>query len=269
MPKERSVVGDLINFRGLVYSPVNEQGVVYLFSKVAEDLNMYVEEVRTEFPDCVARRFNGRGWEKVYIEFEFRSSCFQQHGHDPQECDMIVRWEHDWPGCPLEVLELKSVIAGLPNRKIERPVVEPRSVDDIFQRLGASVALRVLYGRLERELLALGEGIWRKVSQANITFYSPNRVFVYVRPQKASLRLTLSTRGQPIADVEPVGYQCGGFKWGRVWVSREDQLPGVISACRESYRRILEAVEANEATGWYAAVEEADGDSAEGGEGER
>lgn len=39
MPKERSVVGDLINFRGLVYSPVNEQGVVYLFSKVAASHN--------------------------------------------------------------------------------------------------------------------------------------------------------------------------------------------------------------------------------------
>ena len=43
MPKEKSVLGDLVNFRGLIYSPVNEQGVVYLFSKVAEDLNMYVE----------------------------------------------------------------------------------------------------------------------------------------------------------------------------------------------------------------------------------
>lgn len=152
------MVGDLINFRGLVCSPVNEQGVVYLFSKVAEDLNMYVEEVRTEFPDCVARRFNGKGLGEGVHRVRVPVLCFQQHGHDPQECDMIVCWEHDWPDCPLEVLELKSVIAGLPNRKIERPVVEPRSVDDIFQRLGASVALRVLYGRLERELLALGRG---------------------------------------------------------------------------------------------------------------
>ena len=38
----RSIVGDLINFRGLVYAPVNENGVVFLFGKVAEDLNMYV-----------------------------------------------------------------------------------------------------------------------------------------------------------------------------------------------------------------------------------
>lgn len=39
MPKELSVARDLINFRGLVYSPVNEQGVVYLFSKVAASHN--------------------------------------------------------------------------------------------------------------------------------------------------------------------------------------------------------------------------------------
>lgn len=109
MPKEQSVVGDLINFWGLVYSPVNEQGVVYLSSKVAEGLNVYVEEVRAEFADCVARRFNGKGWEKVYIEF--RSSRFQQHGRDPRECDVIVCWGHDWPDCPLEVLELTSVMA--------------------------------------------------------------------------------------------------------------------------------------------------------------
>lgn len=30
MPKEDSIVGELINFRGLVYSPINEQGVVIL-----------------------------------------------------------------------------------------------------------------------------------------------------------------------------------------------------------------------------------------------
>ena len=37
---DQSVVGDLINFRGLVYSPVNENGVVLLFGKIAQDLNM-------------------------------------------------------------------------------------------------------------------------------------------------------------------------------------------------------------------------------------
>ena len=39
MKEHRSVVGSLINFRGLVYSPVNEQGVVFLFGRILEDLN--------------------------------------------------------------------------------------------------------------------------------------------------------------------------------------------------------------------------------------
>jgi len=42
----RNVVGKLINFRGLVYAPVNENGVIFLFGKVAADLNMYVETIR-------------------------------------------------------------------------------------------------------------------------------------------------------------------------------------------------------------------------------
>jgi len=39
----KDLVGDLINFRGIVYAPLNEQGVVFLFGKVIEDLNMYIE----------------------------------------------------------------------------------------------------------------------------------------------------------------------------------------------------------------------------------
>jgi hypothetical protein len=31
--------------------------------------------------------------------------------HDPNGCDIIVCWEHNWPECPLEVIELKKEIA--------------------------------------------------------------------------------------------------------------------------------------------------------------
>ena len=44
--EDDSIVGDLINFRGLVYAPLNENGVVFLFGKVMEDLNMYIEEIK-------------------------------------------------------------------------------------------------------------------------------------------------------------------------------------------------------------------------------
>jgi len=108
---KRSIVGELINFRGLVYGPVNEMGVVALFAKVCEELGFIIEEIRAEFPDCIARRQVDKGWERVAIEFEFVSSNFQRHGHDPEACDLIVCYEHDWETCPVPVLALKPYIA--------------------------------------------------------------------------------------------------------------------------------------------------------------
>ena len=34
---------------------------------------MYIEEIKPGFPDCIGRRFNGKGWERVRIEFEYFS----------------------------------------------------------------------------------------------------------------------------------------------------------------------------------------------------
>jgi hypothetical protein len=31
----------------------------------------------------------------------------------PAGCDTIVCWEHNWPDCPVEVLELKTAVAVL------------------------------------------------------------------------------------------------------------------------------------------------------------
>ena len=105
--KRKTITGELINFRGLIWAPVNEQGVVFLFGMIARELGMYVELVRPGYPDCIAKRYIGKGrWEEVRIEFEFRSNNFH---HDPSACDMIVCWEHDWRECPkhIEVIVLK------------------------------------------------------------------------------------------------------------------------------------------------------------------
>ena len=85
-----------------------------LFGALAEGLGLLIETVRAAFPDCEAKRRIGPGrWERVRIEFEFRSRAFRDHGHDPQGCETIVCWEHNWPECPLEVLELKTAVAVL------------------------------------------------------------------------------------------------------------------------------------------------------------
>ncbi|MEW6356612.1 MAG: hypothetical protein AB1696_09815 [Planctomycetota bacterium] len=108
--------GAPISFRGLTHAPINEQGVVYLFGMVSYELGFIVEAIQPSFPDCEAKRCvdsKRNRWQRVRIEFEYESSNFRQHGHDPQQCDLIVCWEHDWQDCPIEVLELRTVINDL------------------------------------------------------------------------------------------------------------------------------------------------------------
>lgn len=114
--KPGRVFGPPLNFRELRHEPIDEQGVVFLFGMVARDLGFLVEAVRTAFPDCRAKRADRRGYYvevDIEFEFEFKSSNFREHGHDPDDCDLVVCWEHDWTDCPVEVLELKSAIKQL------------------------------------------------------------------------------------------------------------------------------------------------------------
>jgi len=119
-PKKRKLrqeYGTPIDFRGLRHAPLNEQGVVYLFALVAQDLGFTVEAIGTSFPDCEAKRQvdrKGERWERVRIEFEYFSSSFRKDkSHKIEGCDLIVCWKHDWKECPIEVIELSEVIKKL------------------------------------------------------------------------------------------------------------------------------------------------------------
>jgi hypothetical protein len=109
--KARRRYGPVVDFRGLRHAPINEQGVVFLFGMLAAELGFVVESIQDGFPDCDAklRRTDGT-FEGVRIEFEFRSSEFRRHGHDPDGCDFIVCWEHDWLECPLTVIDLSAEV---------------------------------------------------------------------------------------------------------------------------------------------------------------
>lgn len=109
-------LGEFLSFRGLQHAPVNEQGVVLLFGMVAHELGFAVESVQTGYPDCEAKRRIGQArWERVRIEFEYKSRSFRDHGHDPNGCDLVVCWEHNYPDCPIEVVELREAIKSLPS----------------------------------------------------------------------------------------------------------------------------------------------------------
>ncbi|HEY5027154.1 MAG TPA: hypothetical protein VIK39_01995 [Candidatus Angelobacter sp.] len=110
----RTTYGALLGAWGHVYGPTNESGVVCLFGAMAERLGFLVLKVQQEFPDCEAVRVVGEDrLQPVKIEFEYESRNFLKHMHDPNGCDMIVCWEHNWPECPLEVVELKTAISDL------------------------------------------------------------------------------------------------------------------------------------------------------------
>jgi hypothetical protein len=91
--------------------PQNELGVVYLFSDYAKKKKIKVEEIRPQFPDCIAYQKIGGKEKRIRIEFEFRSRNFKnQTGHDPKKCDWIVCWQHDWHDVPknIHVVELRN-----------------------------------------------------------------------------------------------------------------------------------------------------------------
>jgi hypothetical protein len=108
--------GEPIDFRGLRHAPINEQGVVYLFGMVSRELGFYIEAIQQGFPDCEGKYLHDSKknlWAKARIEFEFKASNFQEHGHDPNQCDFIVCWINDWPDCPITVIELRKEILKL------------------------------------------------------------------------------------------------------------------------------------------------------------
>ncbi len=116
--KDRATYGNPLDFRGLRHEPVNEQGVVFLFGMLANELGYMVEAMQGRFPDCEAKRQIGPGrWQRVHIEFEFESRNFRDHGHSATGCDVIVCWRHNWDSCPkhIEILQLSTIIKSLAN----------------------------------------------------------------------------------------------------------------------------------------------------------
>lgn len=94
----------------LGFAPINECGVVFLFGAVARQMGFVVTRLQAEFPDCEAlRQVDEERWQRVLIEFEYESRNFLVHQHRVEDCDMIVCWTHNWEGCPLEVVELRTL----------------------------------------------------------------------------------------------------------------------------------------------------------------
>jgi hypothetical protein len=92
----------------LLFEPIDEMGVVYLFAKYHAEIGFpYIIRLRQKFPDVIAIDDKG---ERVHLELEYRASNFAQHGHDPKQCQYCVCWENDWEYHPkqLTIISLKE-----------------------------------------------------------------------------------------------------------------------------------------------------------------
>ena len=110
---EEPFYGELMNDDApMIHCPTNEAGVAVLFGAVARDLGFRIARVQNGFPDCEAMRVVSPGrLQRKLIEFEYESRNFRMHQHQATRCNMIVCWRHNWPECPLEVLELKTALS--------------------------------------------------------------------------------------------------------------------------------------------------------------
>jgi len=97
----------------MTHAPVNEQGVIFLFGAIAWQLGYVAQRWQAEFPDCeLIRRVGEDRCQLVRAELEYESRNFLKHMHELSGCDMIICWKHNWPECPLEVLELRKVVTA-------------------------------------------------------------------------------------------------------------------------------------------------------------
>jgi len=258
MIKDKSLVGDLINFRGLVYSPVNEDGVVFLFGRVVDDLHMYIEEIKPGYPDCVARRYTGKGWERILIEFEYQSSNFKTHGHNPDECDIVVCWEHDWKDCPLEVIELKTEIEAMNNWPIKHPTttVEPglkgkEALDYLFTTHKVQTVVQDWYYQIENALRAWNEEIWTNIGKKYIGVYSPEKAFASIRARPTSLRIECFSRGEPIPGTKVVNLKFAP-RWVKFTVKQASEIQTTVDILKTSHGRLKTAIQAGEPTAYFS-----------------
>ncbi|HZI57140.1 MAG TPA: hypothetical protein VFF39_10215 [Verrucomicrobiae bacterium] len=109
---DKPVYGTVMHASLMAHGPTNEMGVVYLFGALSARLGFVVMRIQPEFPDCEAMRQVGKNrWHWVRIEFEYESRNFLKHKHPVKGCDLIVCWIHNWPECPLEVVELSKIFS--------------------------------------------------------------------------------------------------------------------------------------------------------------
>jgi hypothetical protein len=127
----KSIVGELVGKRGIVYAPVNRAGVLLIFSRLLDEFDMLVEETDADCRYIIARRRVDTGqpgssrWERVKIALAYDSLEIQEETlvdiNSQKNADLLICWQHNWPECQLETFELRSIFATTSALVAEQP----------------------------------------------------------------------------------------------------------------------------------------------------
>lgn len=125
----KSIVGDLVGKRGIVYAPINRAGVLLIFARLLDEFDMLIEETAEDCRYVIVRRRVDLGWERLTVGLACKSSEIKNW--TDFQGDMVICWNHDWPDCPVKPFELKSLFdnqsesqtAGISGVQIERKQV--------------------------------------------------------------------------------------------------------------------------------------------------
>ncbi len=105
---KESIVGDPIFWPGLVYSPINLNGLLFALGTVTDEIGLLFEEFSDDGSLAVCRVKTKDGWKKIKAAFSIKSSEFNLTEDRP---DLLICWVHDSdPGTGrLRILELSAI----------------------------------------------------------------------------------------------------------------------------------------------------------------
>jgi len=209
MDDRPSLVGDVLDFRGMLFAPVTPEGVKDMLLTLLPDLQMRDVQYWPDGTGSVQRRV-GEAWQKLQVVSAVHSQDVKGHIAATGPIDLVICYVNDGVDFLVEVLPLKprtrTEASGALQTSLTEPevdvasaIAEPTALDTYLAR--RSAATRYPFQRLHQAIRALSPEIRMTVTrgqraQGGMSYASPERVFLFVMFQEHhGLGVEAFTRG--------------------------------------------------------------------------
>lgn len=140
-----------------------------------------------------------------------------------------------------------------------KPIVEPdkptsKTEYDLkhhFTRKQVLKPIQELYKKLDGSIKQIDDQIFNKFAKTAITYYSPEKNFVYLKFRKSLMVLNIYINQKTLSGVKKIKDH---ENWGIIRIKTEKDLQIAIEAIKKSYLIMKSAIRDNINTGWYAVT---------------